>query len=146
MTAISEGTRLGPYRIVRLLGEGGMGAVYEARHEAIERKVAIKVLHAQYAADAEFTERFINEARAVNIVDHPGLVQLSDYGRLPDGTAYIVMEYLKGETLGRKRPSNRTLREGGKCGAVVVVKRVGLGRRARVPAAARAGGTGASRD
>ena len=102
MTVISEGSQLGPYRVVRLLGKGGMGAVYEAMHEAIERKVAIKVLHAEYAADAEFSERFINEARAVNLVDHPGLVQISDYGRLPDETAYIVMEYLKGETLNQR--------------------------------------------
>lgn len=97
-----EATRIGPYRIVRRLGQGGMGAVYEAVHELIGRKVAIKVLHPQYAADAELTERFFNEARAVNLVDHPGLVQVSDYGRLADGTSYIVMEFLKGETLGQR--------------------------------------------
>ncbi len=97
-----EATRIGPYRIVRRLGQGGMGAVYEGVHELIGRKVAIKVLHPQYAADAELTERFFNEARAVNLVDHPGLVQVSDYGRLADGTSYIVMEFLKGETLGER--------------------------------------------
>jgi len=97
-----DATRIGPYRIVRRLGQGGMGAVYEAVHELIGRKVAIKVLHPQYAADAELTERFFNEARAVNLVDHPGLVQVSDYGRLADGTSYIVMEFLKGETLGQR--------------------------------------------
>ena len=96
------GTTVGPYRVVRKLGEGGMGAVYEALHEAIERRVAIKVLHAQYARNTEFANRFFNEARAVNRVDHPGLVQISDYGQLPDSTAYIVMEYLKGETLGKR--------------------------------------------
>ena len=93
---------LGPYRVVRLLGEGGMGTVYEARQEAIGRRVAIKVLHAEFAHSNEFATRFFNEARAVNLVDHPGVVQVSDYGQLPDGTAYIVMEYLKGESLARR--------------------------------------------
>lgn len=99
---------IGPYRIVRKLGEGGMGAVFEALHEAIERRVAIKVLHPEFARTPEFTGRFFNEARAVNRVDHPGLVQISDYGQLPDGMAYIVMEFLKGESL-----SHRLRQKGG---------------------------------
>jgi serine/threonine protein kinase len=94
--------RIGPYRIIRLLGKGGMGAVYEGLHEAIERRVAIKVLHAELGRRSDIATRFINEARAVNRIDHPGLVQVSDYGQLPDGMAYIVMEYLKGETLGQR--------------------------------------------
>ena len=72
--------RIGPYRIVRKLGEGGMGAVFESVHESIERRVAIKVLHPEFARLPEFTGRFFNEARAVNRVAHPGLVQISDYG------------------------------------------------------------------
>ena len=76
--------------------------MYEARQEAIGRRVAIKVLHAEFAHSNEFATRFFNEARAVNLVDHPGVVQVSDYGQLPDGTAYIVMEYLKGESLARR--------------------------------------------
>lgn len=102
-------SRIGPYRIVRRLGQGGMGAVYEAIHETIERRVAIKVLHPEFASNAEFTARFFNEARAVNRVEHPGLVQISDYGQQPDGTAYIVMEFLRGESL-----SQRLERCGGK--------------------------------
>ena len=94
--------RIGPYRIVRLLGKGGMGAVYEGFHETIERRVAIKVLHADLALRPDIATRFINEARSVNRIEHPGLVQISDYGHLPDGTAYIVMEFLKGETLGQR--------------------------------------------
>lgn len=94
-----EGASIGQYRVIAKLGEGGMGIVFEAVHEAIERHVAIKVLHPEYAKNAEFAKRFVNEARAVNRVDHPGLVQISDYGQLPDGSAYIVMEYIKGETL-----------------------------------------------
>jgi serine/threonine protein kinase len=94
--------RIGPYKIVRLLGKGGMGAVYEGLHEAIERRVAVKVLHSELGRRADMATRFINEARAVNRIDHPGLVQVSDFGQLPDGTAYIVMEFLKGETLGQR--------------------------------------------
>lgn len=95
-------TRIGPYRIVRLLGEGGMGRVYEAIHESIERRVAIKVLHAEFARKPEMLQRFVNEARAVNLINHPALVQISDHGQLPDKTAYIVMEFLDGQTLSTK--------------------------------------------
>ena len=95
---ISEGTRIGPYRIVGKLGEGGMGAVYEAVHTAIERRVAIKILHTEHAANRQFAARFFNEARAANIVGHPGLVQVSDFGQT-DGLTYLVMECLSGESL-----------------------------------------------
>ena len=85
-----------------------MGAVYEGVHELIERKVALKVLHAEYAQRPEFINRFFNEARAVNRIDHPGIVSISDYGQLPDNTAYIVMELLQGESL-----SSRLKKSGG---------------------------------
>lgn len=94
--------QIGPYQVIRKLGEGGMGAVFECLHAAIERRVAIKVLHPEFARNPEFTTRFFNEARAVNRVDHQGLVQISDYGQMPDGTAYIVMEFLKGECVGTR--------------------------------------------
>ncbi len=99
MSELTNGCCIGPYRIVRLLGKGGMGAVYEAVNDSIERRVAIKILHAQYARSPEVTVRFFNEARAVNRIEHPSLVQISDYAQLPDSTAYIVMEFLKGESL-----------------------------------------------
>ena len=79
-----------------------MGAVFEAVHRTIQHRVCIKVLHPEYAKNAEFAQRFFNEARAVNRADHPGLVQVSDYGHLADNTAYIVMELVKGETLGQR--------------------------------------------
>lgn len=90
---------IGPYRVVRPLGEGGMGAVYEAVHEVIRRRVAIKVLHPEAGRSKDSIKRFINEARAANLIDHPGLVQITDFGNLPDGAGYLVMEYLPGETL-----------------------------------------------
>ncbi len=89
-----------------MIGKGGMGAVYEAIQEPIERRVAIKILHGRYAQEPEIAQRFFNEARAVNIVDHPGIVQISDYGQLPAGVAYLVMEFLKGDTLGQRLKAN----------------------------------------
>jgi len=100
---------IGPYRVIREVGKGGMGAVYEAIHPQIERKVAIKVLHPEYAVNQQVVQRFFNEARAVNIVNHPSVVQISEFGQQPDGTAYIVMEFLEGESLG-----GRMKRFGGK--------------------------------
>ena len=93
---------IGPYRVVREIGRGGMGAVFEAVHPQIERRVGIKVLHPQYAKNEQLVTRFFNEARAVNIVNHPSVVQISEFAQLPDGTAYIVMEYLEGESLGAR--------------------------------------------
>jgi len=111
------GSKIGPYRVIRLLGEGGMGAVYEAINDDIERRIAIKVLHADYARQSDVVARFFNEARAVNRIDHPSLVQIHEYGHLPDGTAYIVMEFLKGETLAR-----RLIRLGGRMPPQVAVQ------------------------
>ena len=88
---LQPGARVGNYRLLRLLGKGGMGAVYEAVHLYIERRAAIKVLHAQLSQNPEFRTRFLNEARAVNLIQHPGLVEVCEFGLLDDGAAYIVM-------------------------------------------------------
>jgi serine/threonine protein kinase len=93
---------IGPYRLLRKISRGGMGSVYEAVHSTIERRVAIKVLDAGSGRGGDMATRFLNEARAVNRVNDPGLVQMFDHGLLRDGTAYIVMEYLEGETLSRR--------------------------------------------
>lgn len=79
-----------------------MGAVYEAIHKSIERRVALKVLHPEYARRPEAVTRFFNEARAVNLIEHPNIVQVSEFGIAGDGTAYLVMEFLRGETLSRR--------------------------------------------
>ena len=79
-----------------------MGTVYEAVQELIDRRVAIKILQPQHAQNADVLERFFNEARAANLVEHPSIVQVSDCGLTPDGSAYLVMEYLRGETLAER--------------------------------------------
>jgi serine/threonine-protein kinase len=99
---MNPGDVLGSYRIVRLLGQGGMGSVYEAVHETIERRVALKLLHAGLAKDRDAVNRFFNEARATNRIDHPSIVQVSDFGHAPDGSSFLVMEFLRGSSLAKR--------------------------------------------
>ncbi len=96
---LSVGQTVGSYRITRQLGEGAMGQVFEGLQEEIGKRVALKVLHPHLAQYPEAVNRFLNEARAVNLIGHPSLVTIFESGRLPDGAAYIVMEYLEGEML-----------------------------------------------
>ncbi len=93
------GAVIGSYRIIRELGVGGMGVVYLAQHTVIGRLAAIKLLLPEYSVSAEMIGRIFNEARMTALIKHPGLVDVYDFGRLPDGRAYLVMEYLEGETL-----------------------------------------------
>ena len=93
------GQVFGNFRLVRCLGSGAMGTVYEARQELIGHRVAVKVLRPQPGAGKEYARRFIDEARAVNIVQHSGLVSVTDCGQRDDGLLFIVMELLSGETL-----------------------------------------------
>jgi serine/threonine-protein kinase len=93
------GTQLGSYRIVSKIGEGGMGSVYVAEHTLLKRKVAVKVLLKELTSDASIKRRFLNEARATSQIVHPGIVRMWDFGEHTDGTTYILMELLEGETL-----------------------------------------------
>jgi serine/threonine-protein kinase len=90
----------GRYQVVELLGEGGMGQVYQARHIALDRLFALKVLRRDLARDGELAARFIQEARATASVRHPNVVEITDFGQLPEGAPYFVMELLVGQTLG----------------------------------------------
>jgi serine/threonine-protein kinase len=106
---VVEGTEFGSYRVLRKLGEGGMGAVFEAIHTSIGRHAAVKILHREHSVREDFVQRFFNEARAVNVIDHPALVQIWDFGQTADGTAYMVMEFLRGESLGKRIKRDGTL-------------------------------------
>jgi serine/threonine-protein kinase len=89
----------GRYRVDSVLGEGGMGTVYEVRHTTLSRSFALKVLRKDLAEDEELAARFIQEAKATAAVRHPQVVSISDFGRLDDGRPYFVMELLQGQTL-----------------------------------------------
>src|SRR3569832_2053030 len=91
------------YRIDRLLGQGGMGAVYLATHLGTERSVAVKVIMPQFMANPESIERFRREAKAAGRLAHSNVVNVTDFGFARTGDdqiAYLVMEYLKGSSLG----------------------------------------------
>ncbi|RMH44289.1 MAG: serine/threonine protein kinase [Deltaproteobacteria bacterium] len=96
------GTQLGSYRIVAALGKGGMGTVWEAEHELLGRRVAIKILDRRHSGNETVKARFVNEARAVSRLKHPSIVEVYDFGHAPDGRAYLVMERLTGEGLGHR--------------------------------------------
>jgi len=95
------GRSLGVYKIVKLLGVGGMGEVYQARDTRLDRLVAIKILPPALAADSQFRERFAREARSISRLDHPHICTLYDVGE-HEGTSFIVMQYLEGETLEKR--------------------------------------------
>jgi serine/threonine-protein kinase len=102
------GQRIGKYTILRKLGEGGMGAVYLGRHANIGTRAAIKVLLPHHLHNRNVARRFFNEARATAKIKHTGLVEVFDFGELEDGSSYLVMELLEGETLAA-RISRRAL-------------------------------------
>jgi serine/threonine-protein kinase len=93
------GTTLGSYRILRVLGEGGMGVVYLGEHVLLDRQVAVKVLLSSLSSNEAIVKRFFNEAKAVTRIADPGIVSVFDFGYHVDGSAYLVMELLVGEAM-----------------------------------------------
>jgi len=98
------GTTVGSFRLVRRIGHGGMGSVYLGEQTLIGSKVAVKVLHEHLASDASLVQRFYAEARAVNLIGHPNIVNIFDMNVVPPRRYYLIMEYLEGEPLSAAPP------------------------------------------
>ena len=94
----AEGENIGPYRIIQQLGQGGMATVYKAYHAALDRYVALKVLHPAFQEDQTFAARFQREARVVARLDHPSIVPIYDFAE-HENRPYLVMKFIEGETL-----------------------------------------------
>src|SRR6185312_763495 len=97
-----DGTVIGAYRVIRKIGEGGMGTVYLGEHTLLGRQAAVKVLLPALSSNEEIVQRFFNEARAVTRISDPGIVQVFDFGYIDDGSAFIVMELLSGEAMDKR--------------------------------------------
>src|SRR4051812_29198722 len=99
------GQTVGNYLVTQKLGEGGMGSVYLAEHPSIGKKVALKVLHQEFSSNPEVADRFFTEAKSVNAIGHPNIVDIVDYGVIQAGVGghermvYFIMEYLVGPAL-----------------------------------------------
>jgi tRNA A-37 threonylcarbamoyl transferase component Bud32 len=87
------------YKVVKMLGEGGMGSVYLGEHVTLRKKVAIKVLHYELCRDQTQVDRFLQEARAASLIGHENIVDIVDFGPVPGGSVFFAMEYLEGEDL-----------------------------------------------
>ena len=98
--SLASGTRLGPYEVLTPLGAGGMGEVYRARDTRLDRIVAVKILPSHLSDNVTLRQRFEQEAKAISGLNHPHICILHDVGH-QDGTAFLVMEYLEGETLAK---------------------------------------------
>lgn len=96
---LRAGDRVGSYVVTEVMAQGGCATVYAAEHEILGRRVAIKVLRRELAQDREMVERFYREARAVNLISHPNIVDIHDVGTIPGVGPFLVMERLEGETL-----------------------------------------------
>ncbi len=101
MKNVTPGSRLGPYEIVSRIGAGGMGEVWRAVDTRLDRHVAIKILPAEFAQNAQLQVRFEREAKAISRLNHAHICTLYDVGH-EDGVSYLVMELLEGESLADK--------------------------------------------
>jgi eukaryotic-like serine/threonine-protein kinase len=102
-------TVAGRYKVIKLLGEGGMGQVYLAEHSAIEKRIALKVLRAEYAHKGEIVTRFQQEAISASRIKHPNVLDVFDFGQLENGCFYLAMEFLEGNDLADELQRARVL-------------------------------------
>jgi serine/threonine protein kinase len=127
------GQTVGNYKILRKLSTGGMGTVYYAEHALIGRSAAVKVLHPELSGSKDVVNRFFNEAKATTSIKHPGIVEIFDYGYLPTGDGYIIMEFLDGVSLARRLKKGNPYGEGeaamlvrGVCSALAAAHQKGI--------------------
>src|SRR6476659_10790410 len=86
-----SGTTVGKYRLHEIVGRGGMGVVYRGEHVYIGREVAVKILHEGYGGREESIKRFLREARAASLINHPNIVEVTDFGKSTDGTVFFAL-------------------------------------------------------
>jgi serine/threonine protein kinase len=103
---------LDKYKLTRMLGKGGMGEVWEGEHQLTGRRVAVKVLSDAYMSNKKVTARFGREARAASAVQHDGIVEILDQDRTSEGTPFLVMEFLEGESVGQRIKRKQKLSQG----------------------------------
>ncbi|HSZ82931.1 MAG TPA: serine/threonine-protein kinase, partial [Polyangia bacterium] len=113
----------GRYRILRVLGEGGMGTVYAGEHVEIGKGVAVKILHPQFSRQQDLVERFRREARAASRIGHPNIIDVNDFGTTEDGCAYFVMEQLDGIDLADVLSHERRLEPARACQITIQICR-----------------------
>ena len=106
------GVTVGSYCVTQKLSVGGMGTVYKAEHVLIGKLAAVKVLHPELCHNRDIVNRFFNEAKATTQIKHPGIVEVFDFGYLPSGDAFIVMEFLEGMSLAQRLETRGKLEEG----------------------------------
>ncbi len=87
------------FRVIKKLGEGGMGAVYLAEHITLEKTVALKMLHQEFSRKEDLVQRFLQEAKSASRIRHENVIDISDFGQTPDGSVFFAMEYLEGRDL-----------------------------------------------
>ena len=99
---LQPGSCVGNYRVIRLLGQGGMGIVYEVEHVQIHRRAAMKLLTINVGQAPLIYQRFVNEARAANQISHPGVVQVFEFGQLDSGVPWMMMDFVPGVPLDKR--------------------------------------------
>ncbi|HEY4394975.1 MAG TPA: serine/threonine-protein kinase, partial [Polyangia bacterium] len=97
------------YRVIRKVGEGGMGAVYQAEHALIEKRIALKILFADLTRRSDLVMRFLQEAKSASRIGHENVIDISDFGQSPSGLVYIAMEFLEGQDLGKTLKAEKSI-------------------------------------
>ena len=106
---LAAGDSVGRYTVIRPLGQGGMGLVFEVKHQTLGTRAALKLLWTGQAINRELAARFLTEARAGGAIEHPGVVRVLEYDVLQSGVPYLLMEFLPGETLSQRLQRGRHL-------------------------------------